>query len=290
MDLQLSELKALNSIAEGNIKPAEIARAIKKSKPRVYKIINSLNKKGVIEISQERISIIKQPHLVFLIQVIKNNQEVMKVLSSSGIEVLTSTIYPKTIKKIMQETTLKKSLIYLKLKKARNLGAVKKIGNYFQINEKIWPKLRDFLLELSKYEQTIDTRIPLDSIIYLKNDKELLYSTSKQNISDAIETAFSVYGDYGIKLLGNENFYYLPKKKLNKKDIFSHSLIISEKRQEIRLIIYTALFYLKFKEELKKVKHPLLEKIKEILAGKEIKDYPSLYEIKEKAEIYDVQI
>ena len=50
------------------------------------------------------------------------------------------------------------------------------------------------------------------------------------------------------------------------------------------------LFYLKYRRKLGLIKHPLLDKMKEILSGKQYVDYPTLAEIKEKAEIYDISI
>jgi len=38
------------------------------------------------------------------------------------------------------------------------------------------------------------------------------------------------------------------------------------------------------------IKHPILSNIKQILEGKNIQGYPTLDEIKEKAEVYDIKI
>ena len=96
--------------------------------------------------------------------------------------------------------------------------------------------------------------------------------------------------EYGIKILTNENFYYLPEKKLSIKDVFRHSLIIAEKRNEHRYFLYAVLFYIKFRKNLKNIKSPVLSNIELILEGKQIKGYPSLSEIKEKAEQYDISV
>jgi DNA-binding MarR family transcriptional regulator len=288
MELTTSELEALNSIAENNEKAANLAKALGKSKAQTYRIIKSLEKKDFIEFSKAKIHPKKQTHITLLLQILKNNEEMRKLLAYSGIKILEALLTPKAICQIIKETGLKKAEIYKKLNRAWLISAVRKNGRYYKINTLVWPKLEEFLTEFFKYEQTIDARIPAEALIYLKNNKEVLYSSI--NEQDAAKTSFSVFGEYGIKLLGNETFYYLPKRKLSKKEIFIHSLIICEKRKEVRFFIYSSLFYLKFKNELKRIKNPVLSNIKSILSGKSVDGYPSLYEIKEKAELYDIRI
>ena len=67
-----------------------------------------------------------------------------------------------------------------------------------------------FLQAIKTQEETIDSRVPLGSIIYFKNKDEIIFS-NKANIDFSL-TAFSRYADYGIKLLLPTNFYYSPKK------------------------------------------------------------------------------
>ena len=68
-----------------------------------------------------------------------------------------------------------------------------------------------------------------------------------------------------------------------------HALLIAEKEKTIKHLIFISLFYIKFKKELS-IKHPIVDKLKLILKGKDIPDYPKLQEIKERAEIYDIKI
>ena len=143
-------------------------------------------------------------------------------------------------------------------------------------------------MEYKKHEETTDLRIPANSTIYYKNKKEIIFS----NIADldATRTGFSAYEKYGIKLLLTKNYYYLPKKTLTIQDILKHSLYITQKDKNIRNLTFICLFYLKNKNSLSSIKHPILNRIKQILKGKNIQGYPTLEEIKEKAEIYDIKI
>ena len=142
-------------------------------------------------------------------------------------------------------------------------------------------------MELKKHEEILDKRVPLNSTIYFKNEKEIVFSTSEE--VDAVLTGFSAYRQFGLKILSPVHDYYLPKKKLSLKEIFQHSLYIAEKDKNIRNLLYLALFYLKYQKQLKNLKHPLLDHLKAVLQGQSVADYPSLQEIKEKAEIYDIR-
>lgn len=72
-----------------------------------------------------------------------------------------------------------------------------------------------------------------------------------------------------------------------KKDIFRHALYVAEKEASVRHLIFLALFYCKFEEELKDVKNNIVENLKLVLQGKRIRGYPDFEEIKEKADIYE---
>ncbi|WP_440948519.1 hypothetical protein ACSAZL_09975 [Methanosarcina sp. T3] len=65
-------------------------------------------------------------------------------------------------------------------------------------------------------------------------------------------------------------YYYSerePEKELTREDIFRHALYVAEKEPSVRYFIFLALFYCKFEEELKEVKHDIVEKLKLVLQG-----------------------
>ena len=157
----------------------------------------------------------------------------------------------------------------------------------FEINDIMWAGLKETLEEMKKSELKTDNRIPASAIIYYKKRDELVFS-SKEEL-DAVKTAFSAYQDYGIGLLTITHFYYLPKKTLTKEDILKHSLYIVEKDMDIRYLIFIALFYVKYKKEFK-IKHQILMNISAVLAGREIKGYPKYQEIKDRAEVYKIEV
>ena len=200
-----------------------------------------------------------------------------------------SILKPKSINEIMRETNLKKSTIYKKIRIGRNISAIVMNKNHkYTINEKIWPNLKNYLEENKRFEEIIDYRIPVNSIIYYKNEDEILFSNNSE--LKATLTAFSVYEKYGLKILLPTNFYYLPNKKLSKDEILLHSIYIINKEKDYRYLTYVALFYIKFRSEFSKIKNPVLKKIDNILKGDRIEGYPTLDEIREKGELYDIKI
>ena len=80
------------------------------------------------------------------------------------------------------------------------------------------------------------------------------------------------------------------KKKLTKRDVFRHSLYITEKYLEFKQIIMLALFYAKYKKYLSGIKHKIIENINKILKGQHISGYPTLEEIKDRADVYDIRL
>lgn len=274
-----TELKILEEVANGKDK----IKGLPLSKAKIYRAIKNLD--DFITHKRARLEPKKATHVNLLLQLLLKYPNLKSLLSDSGIIILTSTLSPKSIKEINKETNLKKSIIYRKINQAVKISAVKKEKQYYSINDKLWPGLIEFLSEFNKYKNTVDIRIPANSVIYHKKDNEIVFSNKVEQ--DASITAFSAYNNYGIKLLLPTNYYSLPKRKLSKKEIFIHSLYVTQKEKTIRHLIYVSLFYIKFKIQ---YTHPILSEIKSILKGKNIGGYPTLKEIKEKAELYDIRI
>ena len=288
MGLSQTELKALQMTAGGETRIQQIAGKLKISIKQAYRVCKGLEQKGLLERGRNKVMLSKAAIAVMLSNLISENPNTIPLFADSGIPILTLLLIPKSTVEIVNESGLKKSIIYRKLKQALSISAIRKENNKYIINEKVWPKLNELLQAIKTQEETIDSRVPLGSIIYFKNKDEIIFS-NKANIDFSL-TAFSRYVDYGIKLLLPTNFYYFPKKNLSLKEIFIHSLYIADKGRDIRYIIYIALLYIAHKKQLSPVKHPVLDNIKLIIKGTKIENYPSLDEIREKAEIYDIKI
>jgi len=287
MELTKGELFVLEQVAKGNKNVKEIAVALKKSEPQVYIYVKKLTDKSLIDLNNGDIEPKKIPYVSLLLQLLSKTPNLTPILEGPGIPIFTVMLQPSTLEEITNETGYKKTAIYKRLQEARKRSLVRKNQATFEINDKMWTELKETLEEIKKSELKTDNRIPASAIIYYKKKDEIVFS-SKEEL-DAIKTAFSAYKNYGIDLLTITNFYYLPKKTLSKEDILQHSIYIIEKDNDIRYLIFIALFYAKYKKEIK-IKHQILENINLVLAGKDVKGYPTYQEIKDRAEVYKIKV
>jgi predicted transcriptional regulator len=289
MNLSKTDLKVLSQIGKGNLKIPEIASSLKISISQVYRICQVLIKNKLITISRGIISPKDKSHVNLLLQLVSEEQSIITPLSGTGIAIFAElTQEAISAKDICQKTGLHKTTVMKKIKEGLKINLISKKKNEYVINSQIWPRAKEFLLSLQMYESLIDERIPANSIIYHKNNKEIIFSNRAQ--INAELTAFSIYKKYGIELRTLTNHYYLPRKPLTKKEILIHSLYIIQKEPDSRNIIFIALFYCKFKKELSKLQHPVLEKINKVLQGEKIPNFITLPEIKDRAEVYNIKV
>ncbi|HLC80432.1 MAG TPA: helix-turn-helix domain-containing protein [Candidatus Nanoarchaeia archaeon] len=288
MRLSKTELRILAQLAEGNNKTKEIASALNKSLPQIYRSGQKLIKKGWITSSRREYEPIKNTPSSLLLQSLREFPSLIEPFSDSGLLLLSYLTEPKSLQELKNVSKMSRTQILKKIRQAKKISLLRKEQKRYVLQDKLWVVVANFIRELKEYEKNIDPRVPANSTIYFKTEKEIVFSNPKD--LDAAPTAFSAYEKYGIKILSPVGYYVLPKKKLSKKEVFVHSLYIAEKEKEIRDLIYLVLFYLKHKKALQKVKHPVLKEIKMVLTGKRIPGYPLLTEIKEKAEIYDIKL
>ena len=283
-----TELEVISQLGNGNKEVLEIAKALKISTSQIYRIAQKLNMKGILNLKESVLQPQMKTHLNILIKTLSDAANLSDPLSGTGLQIYLSLLEPKTIKEVEKETCLHKTTILKKINQGRKMSLLIIKDKTYRVNEKIWPNVREYLLELRKYEESIDTRVPVNSIIYYKNNDEIVFSIKED--FDAERTAFSAYEKYHIKLLPITNYYYLSKKHLTKEKVFMHSLYVAEKSKETRELIFIALFLAKYKKELSEIKHPIVENLKKILSGEIISGYPHLAEIKDRAIVYNIEL
>jgi hypothetical protein len=104
---------------------------------------------------------------------------------------------------------------------------------------------------------------------------------------DATFTSFSAYEDYGIELFLRDNYYTLPKRELSIQEIFIHSL---DSAGELQQKLFCVLFYLKNRDKLETIDHPMMKDLKAVLQGERIRDYPTLEDIEDRTDLYDIKL
>ncbi len=288
MRFSKTELKLLEQAALGRSCVLDIARALKKDKSQIYRTIKSLKKKGFAELKNKKIIPSEKTHVQLLLQELSQHSSIIKHLSGCGIIFYTCILEPKTIPEIISATGMKRSTVFYKIKLAQKNSFIRHAANKYELNYRIWPKIKEFLNELEKYEETNDKRVPPGSVIYYKNKDEILFSTKVK--CDSALTGFSAYGRFGIKIYNVDYTYYLPKKSLTKKEVFLHSLYRAEKDGDARDYIIISLFYIKHRKFLSEIKHEIINNLNKVLKGQNIERYPRLSEIKERADVYDIRL
>jgi predicted transcriptional regulator len=293
MHFSRTELQTIAELAKGNTSINTVAEALNKSEKHIYRIVQQLEEKDLAALSAGEIIPKQSTLMVRLTQILDSYPNLIPLLADSGISILISLLETKKVGEITEEADVKKSTVYAFLKKALKISLVKKDGDLFVLNERLWGDVADLLREIRDIERLLDPRVPYNSVIYYKDRDEVIYS-NKYGGNSGEKTGFSVFEKEGIKLLLPTTYYYYsekePEKELTKEDIFRHALYVAEKEPSVRHFIFLALFYCKFEEELKDVKHDIVGNLKLVLQGERIKGYPSFEEIKEKAEIYGIEI
>lgn len=293
MNFSMTELQTIAELAKGNTSISTVAKALNKSEKHIYRIVQKLEEKDLAALSAGEIVPKKSTLMVRLIQILDSYPNLIPLLADSGISILVSLLEAKSVDEITKEVDVKKSTVYSFLKKSLKISLVKKDGDLYALNEKLWRDVADLLGEIRDIERLLDPRVPYNSIIYYRDKDEIIYS-NKYDSDSGEKTGFSVFEKEGIKLLLPTTYYYYSEKEtekeLTKEKIFRHALYVAEKEPSVRHFIFLALFYCKFEKELKDMKHDIVENLKLVLKGERIKRYPSFEEIKEKAEIYGIEI
>jgi len=278
----------LSELGKGNRIISKLAKALNISLSQTYRVAQKLSRKRMLILLKGTLQPEMKTHVNMLLTLLSKAADLSRPLSATGLQIYLALLEPKTIKEIEKETGLHKTTILKKIKQGRRMSLLLIENKKYRINDKVWPDVQEGLTEFKRYEDAIDPRVPVNSMIYYKNEDEIVFS-NKGDI-DAEKTAFSAYDQFGLKLLLITNYYYLPKRKLSRAKIFIHSLIVAEKSRDIRDLIFVALFLAKYKKELSKVNHLLVKNLNRVFSGEKIPGYPGLEEIKDRAKIYQIEV
>lgn len=301
MKLTKTQLKILKLIyLKGSGTSGETASQLKFTQQYASKSISDLKKKGFLE-KRRTIYLISNNIYAYDLRNLfrdhpKTNFE--EILADSRMDVLLLLFDKKTSKRIQYLSGLSKLQIYKYIKNFLKYGVVIKEGRHYKLNNVLWPDLVDFLESYSKYQDVLAYDLPtVARVIHESKSQNLkifeVPTDFKVDEKIATITAFSLFIKYGIPLRLNYNYFCVPPQKLDINDVFAHAILCSN---NMRKRLFTILFYLKNKDLLNikyiEEKYKLrgyMNKISEILKGITIKEYPTLEEIKQKADLYDIK-
>jgi len=287
--LTKTQLGVFYEIINENNKLSAISSALNKNKTHISEILSLLIKEKLIHKNKNQFIISNHSFVLKLRSLLLTNKNLINILCDSGINILLLLLTKSTIDEIATKSGLKEITIRKFLQKSRNMSIISKEKNYFFLNENVWSNLKEFLLDYRSFQESYDDRIPLGSLIYFKNKKEILFSSNKE-LDYASPTAFTIFKKYDILIFSNVGYYYLPKKTLTKKEVLEHTLKIVSKTKDFKDLLYLSLFYIKYKYEFKDVHHEILANLNKIFVGEKVDGYPPLKEIKEKLILYNIKM
>lgn len=255
----------------------------------VSRIITRLQDKGLVERKGREIVLARTPPAEAFKKLYYAHRAapLQDILSDRKTELLSKLDHnPKTLEALAGETGIPSDTVYYYLKGFLHLGVIErsKKGKAYQysFNYVLWPELKDFVTLFIEYQAL--RLVPREALLIKSYGDSVLFKSLRQ--LDATTTSFSAYRDYGIELGLRDNYYTLPKRELSIQEIFIHSL---DSAEGISQRLYCILFYLKNREQLEDVKHPMMEDIRAVLRGERIKGYPTLDEVKEQAALYGIR-
>jgi predicted transcriptional regulator len=291
MRLSKSELRVLVFIASSK-EPVHIhdLMRLKLRRETVYRVLSRLNKKRLVERQNKEIVLARTtPGESFKKLYSTHRASPFQDLLADGRVELISKLdqHPKSVERLAKEMGIPHETISYYLRKFLRLGVVKrnKTGKayLYSINYILWPEIKKFVTDLLEY-QTL-CLVPGEALVIKNYGDSVLFKSLR--IHDATPTSFSAYGEYGIDLDLRDNYYTLPKRDLSLQETFLHSLDSADSLQQR---LFCILFYLKNGDKLEGIDHPMMKDIEAVLRNEGIKGYPSLEDIKDRAELYDIEL
>lgn len=194
---------------------------------------------------------------------------------------------PRSLESLAAETNIPSDTLYGYLKGFLRVGVVSRTRHgkayLYSFNFKLWPELKDFVDALQEYRML--RLVPREALLIKSYGDSVLFKSIRPQ--DATFTSFSAYDDYSIELLLRDNYYTLPRRELSIQEVFVHSL---DSAWESFQKLFCALFYLKNRDKLEAVDHPMMKDLKAVLQGERIKGYPTLEDIMDRTDLYDIKL
>ncbi|VVB65025.1 Sugar-specific transcriptional regulator TrmB [uncultured archaeon] len=292
MRLSENDIRALTFLAgsEEPVNPGRLLEELGLRRETVSRILTHLVEKGLIERRGREVILAGTPPSEAFKKLYYSHRAspLQKVLSLRKMDLLARLDRtPRSLEALAVDTGIPADTLYGYLKDLLWLGVVRRSREgkayLYSFNFTLWPELKDFVTSLQEYQ--IQSLVPREALIIKSYADSVLFRSIRPQ--DATPTSFSAYGNYGIELGLRDNYYTLPKRELSVEEIFIHSL---DSAEDLRQRLFCILFYLKNRDQLGKVEHPMMADIKAVLHGERVKGYPALEDIRDRAELYGINL
>ncbi|MBO7351694.1 MAG: hypothetical protein J6U12_02095 [Candidatus Methanomethylophilaceae archaeon] len=282
-----SQLSVIHSISKGNDSIPNISESEGLSTPQTYRVVKQLTDMGLVS-KKDKIQLERVPLAASLAKALGSAPDIIHPLSGSGLDILAAMTGQMTVPEIVEEIGLDPSRTYSKMRELLDRSMVIKTGHRYSVNLRVWPEFGQLLADLRRYKEVSIEDVPISASVYHAGREETVFSCDRAD--GYIRTAFSRYGEYGIDFVPGKEYYSTSDREPDLDTVFLHSLYVISKSDDWRLKMFTLIFYCKYKERLSMPALPVVSEMLDVLAGKKVKGWVPLPEMKERAQMYGVDL
>ena len=287
-----NDIRALVLIAgpEGPMNPRVLLAELGLRRETVSRLLTHLVEKGLVERRGREVILAGTPPAEAFKKLYFSHRAspLHKILSLRRVELLARLEQtPKSLEALAMETGIPSDTLYGYLKGFLRLGVVSRSKEgkayLFSFNYILWSELKDFVTSLQEYQ--VLRLVPREALLIKSYRDSVLFKSIRPQ--DATFTSFSAYEDYGIELFLRDNYYTLPRRELSIQEVFIHSL---DSAGEFSQRLFCILFYLKNRDKLEAIDHPMMKDLKAVLQGERIRGYPTLEDIEDRTDLYEIKL
>jgi predicted transcriptional regulator len=284
------EMLMLQNVSRGINTVPGLSSSMGISVSRVYATISSLKRKGAVSLKDRAVIPERHTYLSLLLMMLHDHGSASDNLSGNGMDLLAELLAEKNVKELSEALGDDRRTVMARINKMMRNGLVYKDGGRYRINDVFWPDLRKMVLGYDTYRKTIDLRVPPDSRIYFRSDAYAVFSNDR-NI-DHQRTAFSAYGEYGITVHANTNYYCTLSAPPTLSEIMMHSMDVISSDVDKRLRAVALIFYKKYINGFEHIRHPMREEMDTVLKKRDdtAEGWLPIREMQARAEMYGVDL
>jgi hypothetical protein len=292
MPLSQNDIRALVLITGSKepVNPGALQAELGLRRETVSRLITHLVEKGLVERRGREVVLAGTPPAEAFKRLYFSHRAspLHKILSLRRVELLARLDRtPRSLETLALETGIPSDTLYGYLKGFLWVGVVSRSRHgkayLFSFNYTFWPELKEFVTSLQEYQ--VLRLVPREALLIKSYENSVLFKSLRPQ--DATFTSFSAYEDYGIELMLRDYYYTLPKRELSIQEVFIHSL---DSAGELQQKLFCVLFYLKNRDKLEAIDHPMMKDLKAVLQGERIKEYPTMEDIEDRTDLYDIKL
>jgi DNA-binding transcriptional ArsR family regulator len=284
------EMLMLQHVSRGVNTVAGLSGSMGVSASRVYATASSLKEKGAVRLEDGMVIPERHTYLSLLMTMLHDHMSASDNLSGNGMDLLAELLVEKNVSELSDALGEDRRTVMSRINKMKRNGLVYKDGRKYRINDVFWPELRKLVTEYDVYRKTIDLRVPPDSRVYFRSEDHAVFSNDRS--IDFQRTAFSRYGEYGMTVHVNTNYYCTLPAPPTLSEIMVHSMEIISSDKDKRLRTAALIFYKKHIDRFECVRHPVKDEMDAVLRTKDgaAEGWLPLREMQARAEMYGVDL